>query len=59
MGKILDLRRRGAKCGVLRRRHQGVAEPYAASFGKPQFKDPKVRKALYMACEMQKSIDDV
>jgi peptide/nickel transport system substrate-binding protein len=27
--------------------------------GKPQFKDPKVRKALYMACEMQKSIDDV
>ncbi|MCW3475525.1 peptide ABC transporter substrate-binding protein [Limobrevibacterium gyesilva] len=27
--------------------------------GKPQFKDPKVRKALYMALEMQKSIDDV
>jgi peptide/nickel transport system substrate-binding protein len=26
---------------------------------KPQFKDPKVRKALTMACEMQKSIDDV
>ena len=27
--------------------------------GKPQFKDAKVRKALYMACEMQKSIDDI
>lgn len=27
--------------------------------GKPQFKDPKVRRALYLACEMQKSIDDV
>ena len=27
--------------------------------GKPQFKDPKVRKALYIACEMQKSIDDI
>lgn len=27
--------------------------------GKPQFSDPKVRKALYMACEMQKSIDDI
>jgi peptide/nickel transport system substrate-binding protein len=26
---------------------------------RPQFKDPKVRKALTMACEMQKSIDDV
>ncbi len=26
---------------------------------KPQFKDPKVRKALTMACEMQKSLDDV
>ncbi len=26
---------------------------------KPQFKDAKVRKALTMACEMQKSIDDV
>jgi peptide/nickel transport system substrate-binding protein len=26
---------------------------------KPQFKDPKVRKALYIACEMQKSIDDI
>lgn len=27
--------------------------------GKPQFADPKVRKALYIACEMQKSLDDV
>ena len=27
--------------------------------GKPQFSDPKVRKALYIACEMQKSIDDI
>jgi peptide/nickel transport system substrate-binding protein len=27
--------------------------------GKPQFADPKVRKALYMACEMAKSIDDI
>ncbi len=27
--------------------------------GKPQFKDARVRKALTMACEMQKSIDDV
>jgi len=27
--------------------------------GKPQFADPKVRKALYMACEMQKSLDDI
>ena len=27
--------------------------------GKPQFADPKVRKALYIACEMQKSIDDI
>jgi peptide/nickel transport system substrate-binding protein len=27
--------------------------------GKPQFADPKVRKALYMALEMQKSIDDI
>lgn len=27
--------------------------------GKPQFSDPKVRKALYMACEMQKSLDDI
>lgn len=27
--------------------------------GKPQFKDPKVRKALYIALEMQKAIDDV
>jgi peptide/nickel transport system substrate-binding protein len=27
--------------------------------GKPQFKDPKVRRALYTALEMQKSIDDV
>ena len=26
---------------------------------KPQFVDPKVRKALYIACEMQKSIDDI
>ncbi|MGB3386661.1 MAG: peptide ABC transporter substrate-binding protein [Pseudaminobacter sp.] len=26
---------------------------------KPQFKDPKVRKALYIACEMQKTIDDI
>ena len=26
---------------------------------RPQFKDPKVRKALYLACEMQKSIDDI
>lgn len=26
---------------------------------KPQFSDPKVRKALYIACEMQKSIDDI
>ncbi|WP_312796919.1 peptide ABC transporter substrate-binding protein [Tianweitania sp.] len=26
---------------------------------KPQFTDPKVRKALYIACEMQKSIDDI
>jgi peptide/nickel transport system substrate-binding protein len=27
--------------------------------GKPQFRDAKVRKALYIALEMQKSIDDV
>lgn len=27
--------------------------------GKPQFRDPKVRKALYIALEMQKSIDDL
>jgi peptide/nickel transport system substrate-binding protein len=27
--------------------------------GKPIFADPKVRRALYIACEMQKSIDDV
>jgi len=27
--------------------------------GKPMFADPKVRRALYVACEMQKSIDDV
>src|SRR5216683_6214058 len=27
--------------------------------GKPQFADPKVRKALYMALEMQKSLDDI
>jgi peptide/nickel transport system substrate-binding protein len=27
--------------------------------GKPQFSDPKVRKALYMALEMQKSLDDI
>ena len=27
--------------------------------GKPQFSDPKVRKALYIATEMQKSIDDI
>ena len=27
--------------------------------GKPMFSDVRVRKALYMACEMQKSIDDV
>jgi ABC-type transport system substrate-binding protein len=27
--------------------------------GKPQFKDPKVRRALYIALEMQKTIDDV
>lgn len=27
--------------------------------GKPQFADPKVRRALYMALEMQKVIDDV
>ena len=27
--------------------------------GKPQFADPKVRKALYIALEMQKSLDDV
>ena len=27
--------------------------------GKPQFSDPKVRKALYLATEMQKSIDDI
>lgn len=27
--------------------------------GKPQFKDPKVRKALYVALEMKKSIQDV
>lgn len=26
---------------------------------KPQFSDPKVRKALYIACDMQKSIDDI
>ncbi|HET7410510.1 MAG TPA: peptide ABC transporter substrate-binding protein [Paracoccaceae bacterium] len=26
---------------------------------KPQFRDPKVRKALYIATEMQKSIDDI
>ncbi|MCC6469496.1 MAG: peptide ABC transporter substrate-binding protein [Alphaproteobacteria bacterium] len=27
--------------------------------GKPQFKDPKVRRALYIATEMQKSLDDI
>ena len=27
--------------------------------GKPQFSDPKVRKALYTALEMQRSIDDI
>jgi peptide/nickel transport system substrate-binding protein len=27
--------------------------------GKPQFADPKVRKALYLACEMQKSLTDI
>lgn len=27
--------------------------------GKPQFADPKVRKALYIALEMQKSLDDI
>jgi peptide/nickel transport system substrate-binding protein len=27
--------------------------------GKPQFTDPKVRKALYLACEMQKSLTDI
>lgn len=27
--------------------------------GKPQFSDPRVRRALYMALEMQKSIDDI
>ncbi len=27
--------------------------------GKPQFTDPKVRKALYIALEMKKSLDDV
>ena len=27
--------------------------------GKPQFADPKVRKALYIALEMKKSLDDV
>ncbi len=27
--------------------------------GKPQFSDPKVRKALYIASEMQKSLDDM
>lgn len=27
--------------------------------GKPQFADPRVRKALYVACEMQKSLDDM
>jgi len=27
--------------------------------GKPQFSDPKVRKALYIATEMQKSLDDI
>ena len=27
--------------------------------GKPQFADPKVRKALYLACEMQKSLNDI
>ncbi|TKT78230.1 peptide ABC transporter substrate-binding protein [Aquamicrobium sp. LC103] len=26
---------------------------------KPQFTDPKVRKALYIACEMEKSIQDI
>jgi peptide/nickel transport system substrate-binding protein len=27
--------------------------------GKPQFRDPRVRRALYLATEMQKSIDDI
>ncbi len=27
--------------------------------GKPQFSDPKVRKALYIACQMQRSLSDM
>ncbi|MGE0718671.1 MAG: peptide ABC transporter substrate-binding protein, partial [Alphaproteobacteria bacterium] len=41
----------------------GVPQPWVQfiyfNCGKPQFKDPKVRKALYIALEMQKSLDDI
>jgi peptide/nickel transport system substrate-binding protein len=45
------------------RRFFPLAQPWGQfiyfNCGKPQFSDPKVRRALYIALEMQKSIDDI
>jgi peptide/nickel transport system substrate-binding protein len=49
--------------GLADRRFIRLPQPWVQfvyfNCGRPQFSDPKVRKALYIALEMQKSLDDI